>query len=178
MKKHIIVLIILSFISIIVYSKPSVILEEVVLRDSIMISSLSKIIKKNSKCFSLKVVEYYAFDYCPSTLAKNEFYIYLFPADLTDEEMRKLGYYFVINDIPFVLPRDIPKWFYNKTGKKRLFTILFDREMEAKWQAGYDVPIIDDREFIRSIPWILIRGENQTLKQPIDSYLCFCGKER
>ena len=177
MKKILIILV--SFYATTCLGQEFAILEEVKLRDAFLRDGFDTLLtSKLNKCVSTEKAPYFVIDYYPATLASDEFQIGVYPAFLSPEEFSNLGYYVVIKDIPFVLPRDIPKWFYNKTGKKRLFTILFDREMEAKWQAEYDVPIIDDREFIRSIPWILIRGENQTLKQPIDTYLCFCGKER
>ena len=100
--------------------------------------------------------------------------------------MQKLGYYLVLQGIPFVLPRNIPQWFYQKTGNTRSFSIMFDREQEEKdWQRYWEksgikkddiAPVIDDREFIRHIPWILLRGENRTLKYPLIKKICYCGK--
>ena len=158
MKKILIILV--SFYATTCLGQEFAILEEVKLRDAFLRDGFDTLLtSKLNKCVSTEKAPYFVIDYYPATLASDEFQIGVYPAFLSPEEFSNLGYYVVIKDIPFVLPRDIPKWFYNKTGNAKIFIRVAKAGAES---------------VRRYIPWALLRGRNRTLSVISPYVTCRC----
>ena len=152
--------IILNLCAITCFSQNVAVLEEVTLSDRLMRISMDTLaMTRCHECISAEKVPYFVFDYYPATLAEDEFQIGIYPAFLSREEFSNLGYYFIIQGVPYVLSRDIPGWLYHKTGNSKVFIIAHKEGADA---------------VSRYIPWIIIKCKNHT--RTITTHnACSCG---